>query len=237
MFILASVSSCRVTKHTQMPPEEMVYNIQAQGTDIEITFLKGKSFNHPLMAFWAEDERGNFLQTLYVSESIGKGVFKHGDSSTGRWLPGEIRRPAALPYWAHRRGIKAVDGLYIPESHNPVPDAYTGPTPKGDFILRTKLENTGTGKFIIYFEINQPWDWNDYWTNNKFPDDEEYKTSSQPALVYSVLIDPEDPQEVYMPEVAGHSHHSGATGELFPDISTITTALDITKELTVRIIK
>jgi len=33
----------------------------------------------------------------------------------------------------------------------------------------------------------------------------------------------------------GHSHYSGKTGELFPDLSTITTALQIADSIIVRI--
>ena len=141
IVIFSLLFSCRGTQVPDIPPDEYSYNNQATGAEIEITFIKGNSHNYPLMAIWAEDETGNFIQTLYVAESIGKGVFKRGDASTGQWLPGEIRRSAALPYWSHRRGIKASDGLYVPDPRNPVPDAYTGPTPPRNFIIRTKLDN------------------------------------------------------------------------------------------------
>jgi len=229
--------SCRGTKVDVLPFEEHIYNIGGTGPEIEISFLKGKAHNHPLMAIWVEDEDENFVQTLYVAESIGKGVFKRGDSSSGKWMPGEIRRPAALPYWSHRRGIEASDGLFIPEPENPVPDAYTGPTPSGNFIIKTRLENADITRFIIYFEINQSWDWNEYWTNNKFPDDAEYKTSCQPALVYSATIDTDNLLQEYVLKVAGRSHHSGQTGELFTDLSTMTTALEIAGEVKVKVRK
>ena len=236
LTIFSIILSCRATRIQDFPPEEFLYNADAPGPKFEITFISGKSHNHPLMAIWAEDEKGNFVQTLYVSESIGKGVFKRGDASTGRWLPGELRRPAALPYWSHRRGIGAEDGQFIPDPGDPVPDAYTGPTPKGDFIIRVRLDSTKMRKMTLYFEINQSWDWNEYWTNNKFPDDEEYKTSCQPALVYSAYLDLDSPDAEYEFTVIGHSHYSGKTGELFSDLSTITTALDMTKSITVRVI-
>ena len=90
------------------------------------------------MAIWVEDTSGKYIQDLYVAESIAKGVFRHGIGSEGKWKPGEIRRPAALPYWGHKRGIKADDGLYIPSAKNPLPDAYTGATPTESFhCLRT----------------------------------------------------------------------------------------------------
>jgi len=113
----------------------------------------------------------------------------------------------------------AEDDLYIPTPRNPIADAYTGPTPEQSFILHTRLDEERLDKFYVMFEINQTWDWNEYWTNNKYPDDEEYKTSCQPAVVYSVLIDLNDPQEEYEMRIIGRSHESGANGELYDDIN------------------
>jgi hypothetical protein len=216
-------------------PDLISSNPGGQGATLEIEMIRGEGHNHPLMAIWVEDESGRFMQTLYVAESIGKGVFQHGDASRGFWMPGEIQRPAALPYWSHKRGIKNETGLYLPTPTNPVADAYTGPTPGKSFILNTRLDEAGLTKFRVLFEINQTWDWNEYWTNNKFPEDEEYKTSCQPALVYSTSIDLDNPKEEYSMEIIGRSHHSGANGELFDDINTLTTALHIAEEIVVRV--
>ena len=150
-------------------------------------------------------------------------------------MPGEIPRPAAMPYWAHRRGIKGEDGLYIPSPKNPIPDAYTGATPPGNFDLTTRFDAKPPSRFTILFEINQTWDWNEYWTNKKYPEDDEYKTSCQPALVYAATIDTDNLQDSYELQVIGHSHYSGKTGELFTDLSTMTTALEIAGKLTVKI--
>ena len=123
----------------------------------------------------------------------------------------------------------------MPTKNNPIPDAFTGATPAGNYEIRTKLDKPPVESFRILFEINQSWDWNEYWTNNKFPDDKEYKSSCQPALVYLAEIDPQNPRELYDMNVIGHSHYSGKTGELFTDLSTITTALEIAKGITLRI--
>jgi hypothetical protein len=218
-------------------PEQITSNPGGKGPMLEIEMTRGEGHNHPLMAIWVEAESGEFLQTLFVAQSIGKGVFAHGDASKGFWMPGEIRRPAALPYWSHRRGIRAPDGLYLPTPDEPIPDAYTGPTPGRSFILQTRLDEPGIRKFNVLFELNQTWDWNEYWTNNKFPDDAEYKTSCQPALVYSVTIDLDTPVEEYPMEVIGRSHHSGASGELYHDLETMTTALHIAEKIVVRVVE
>jgi len=218
-------------------PEQFSYNPAGSGPVLEIEMTRGKGHNHPLMAIWAETPDGKFIQTLYVAESIGKGVFQHGDASRGFWMPGEIQRPAALPYWSHKRGIKNKQGYYLPTPENPVPDAYTGPTPGQSFIMQTRLDEPGPKRFNVLFEINQTWDWNEIWTNNKYPEDEEYKTSCQPAIVYMASIDLENPDEKYEMKIIGRSHYSGANGELYSDLETLTTALHIAEDIVVRIVR
>jgi hypothetical protein len=234
---LATLSCSGSRIPVEEAPGHITTNPSGLGPRLEIEMTRGESHNHPLMAIWVEDESGKFIQTLYVAESIGKGTFQHGDASRGFWMPGEIRRPAALPRWSHRRGIQAGDGLYLPTPDDPVADAYTGPTPGSSFILHTRLDDPGLKKFKVLFELNQTWDWNEYWTNNKFPEDEEYKTSCQPALVYAVTIDLENPEDSYEMEIIGRSHHSGANGELYDDLHTMTTALQIARHIEVRVIE
>jgi hypothetical protein len=210
-------------------------NINGKGVSFEVEFTKGESHNHPLMAIWLEDKDGNYIETVYVAQSIGKGTFQHAAKSNGEWQEGPVRRPAALPYWGHKRGIMADDGYYIPTPDNPVPDAITGPTPPGNFVLESKTSVIVPAEFKILLEINQSWDWNEYWTNNKYPEDINYKTSSQPALVYEADIDLNTTVKEYQMAPIGHSHYSGLDGSLDPDLSTITTALNIVSSIKVKI--
>lgn len=234
MVLMPSCFMFPAPKTDDEPPFYFETNSDGKGQVIEIGFVKGTAHYFPLMAIWMEDTLGNFVQTLYVAESIAIGVFGHGDASTGKWMPGEIRRPAALPYWGHRRGIQAEDGLYLPSPENPLPDAYTGATPPGSFVLRTRADEPLEKPFHLFFEVNQSWDWNRYWTNNRYPGDMDYHSSAQPALVYKTMIDPNDPRDEYIMEPEGRSHQSGATGELFDDLYTLTTALNIAERITVK---
>lgn len=211
------------------------YGVKNTGTELVIHFERGKEHNHPLFAIWLADENGNFIQTLYVSESIGKGTFKRATRNSGRWLEGEIQRPAALPYWSHQYGVLNAYGNFLPTPQNPVADAYTGATPKTSFVMKVRTEEALKGKYKIMFEINQSWDWNEYWYNDKFPDDREYKTSSQPALVYSVDIDTANKNAEYVLKPIGHSHYSGKDGSLNTDLTTLTTALKIANKISVHI--
>jgi len=240
LFILIAILALSCS-NTRVPvnesPDHFSSNPMGSGPALEIEMIRGEGHNHPLMAIWVETMEGQFVQTLYVAESIAKGMFQHGDATRGFWMPGEIQRPAALPYWSHKRGIKNEQGLYLPTPTNPVPDAYTGATPAQSFILHTKLDEPGLQKFKLLFEINQTWDWNEFWTNNKFPEDEEYKSSCQPAVVYSATIDLENPQQEYPMIIIGRSHHSGANGELFTDLETLSTSLHIAETITARILE
>ncbi len=213
-----------------------IYGKATNNSVLCVQFDKGKSHNYPIMVFWLADEHGKYLQTLYVAESIGKGVFKRADRSTGKWMAGEIQRPAALPYWFHQRGILNEKGTYAPTPTKPVADAYTGATPTGSFIMHLITDQKLTGRYKVFMEINQSWDWNEFWHNNKFPDDREYKTSSQPALVYEAIIDASNTGNRVTFKAIGHSHHSGKDGSLNTDLSTITTALRIVGNCTVTIL-
>jgi len=237
IFLTTSCLSSQLKKEKKADfnPVILETKIEGQGFGIDLEFHQGPEFYYPLFAIWIEDMDGNYIQTLYVAQSIAKGVFVYGQVKDNRWQRESKRRPAALPYWGHKYGFKAEDGLYLPTPENPVADAYTGATPTTDFILKSKSDNELPQKFKILFEINQSWDWNEYWTNTKYLDDEDYKTSAQPALVYAADIDLSTNQKEYLLKPIGHSHYSGKTGELFTDLNTLTTALEIVDKIVLRI--
>lgn len=237
--ILLNCRNLNTSSEAMDAPEMIDLN---HGKDAPLAFVvdfeSGNSFNHPLMAIWAEDVNGKYLETFFVSQSIGKGVFNKVVGGGDKWLPGPVRRPAALPYWAHKRGVKESDGLYIPTPQTAIPDAIAGATPKNNFrLVATPTISNFPRIFHLLFEINQSWDWNNYWTNDRFLDEPEYKTSSQPSVVYSAVVDMDKATVIYHLNPIGHGHYSGKTGELFTDLSTLTTALEIVKKITVTVKK
>lgn len=235
-FLLVLMSVGLVAQKRILPLESFKYGANNNGTVIKLQFDKGKEHNHPLFAIWLADDKGRFIQTLYVSKSIGTGVFEHGKRQQGHWLSGELQRPAALPYWTHQRGILNEYGTYLPTPEHPELDAYTGATPQQSFVMYLKTEKPLQGKYKVMLEVNQSWDWNEFWYNNKYPDDKEYKTSSQPAVVYEAEIDTANPAAIVEMKAIGHSHYAGRDGSLSPDLSTLTTALSIAKSITVSLV-
>jgi hypothetical protein len=211
-------------------------NTSGTGPAIEVKFYGGSSLYYPLMAVWLEDEKGGYIQTMFVPKTIATGIFRYGSDASGKWVEAPKRAPQTLPYWSHKRGIKASDGLYMPEPENPVPDAYSGATPVTSFTLTARADGPLPEKFRVMFEINQNWDWNKYWTNDKFPGDKNYLNSAQPAVVYESIVDQKELQDRYIMKPIGHSHPAGQTGELFTDLSTLTTALQIADSIVVKIV-
>ncbi|MCX7986094.1 MAG: hypothetical protein N2662_04060 [Bacteroidales bacterium] len=215
--------------------QQYLLNQAGEGQQLKITVEKGKEYGHPVIAIWLTTPDGKYLQTLYVSETVGKGVYPHGKAHEGKWLPGEKRNPATLPYWAYSRGVIAPDSLYLPTSDYPILDAYTGATPAGSFIIQTRLDTVLTGKATLLFEINKPFDFNDFWHNTLFPDNQAYKSSGQPSVVYAVTIDMSNPDNPYFLNPIGHGDPAGKSGKLYTDLSTLTSALKIISKIKVEI--
>jgi hypothetical protein len=215
---------------------EITLNSDGKGQSIKITVEKGEKYLHPILAIWLTTIDGKYVQTLYVSKSIAKGIYEYGKADEGKWFPGERRRPAAIPYWAFSRGIKEEDGLYIPTPKNPIADAYTGATPLNNFIINTKTDRYIKGKHKLLFEINQPFDFNDYWYNNLYPEDSPYRTSGQPSVIYSVEIDFDNLEKEYYLNPIGHGHPTGENGKLFTNLSTLTTSMKIIKSIKVEVL-
>ena len=214
---------------------EITTNTEAKGVPVEVVFKKGVEHYYPLMAVWVEDTTGHYIHPLYVAESIAKGEFRHAKYQNGEWKSGKKLISAALPYWSHRQTDVPKDSVLMPTPEHPIADAYTGATPTDDFVLKTVIEPGAGEVFNILFEINQAWDWNEYWYNSKYPGNKEYQKSAQPALVYQVTIDTKNKKKKYKMKPLGHSHPYGANGKLYENISTLTTALEIAERIVIKL--
>ena len=238
IVLLIVLTSCAsIQKLEEMPVPQLEKNQEGKGLSFEIDFLKGKAHNHPSFAFWIEDLDGNYIQTLFVTQFVATGMYAHGQLEPGKWknVEGPAERPASLPYWLHKRNIKNKKGTLLPTPDEPVPDAYTAATPKADFVLKTKADGQLPMKFCLLMEINQPWDSNSFWNNAKYPGNWDYRASLQPALVYAATIDLSGREKEYLLNPIGHSHWSGENGKLYTDITSITTAKEIVKQVVVKL--
>lgn len=244
-FLLISILAttvlvgCRNTQMTDNQPEVIQTNRNSEGVALSLHFYSGPAHNHPTFSVWVEDAEGNFIETLFVTAYVATGIYGHADLGDGRWdnKPGEANRPATLPYWLHKKGTIGESNQIIPSPKNPMPDAISGATPSSDFVLQTVATRPLPEKFRVMMEINQTWDWNEHWHNDLHPGNDAYRSSCQPALVYTVLVDKNESGKEFFLNPVGHSHYDGSNGELFTDITSLTTAKEIIHKVSVKIEK
>ncbi|MDA3818133.1 MAG: hypothetical protein PF486_12200 [Prolixibacteraceae bacterium] len=237
IIMLLMTGACLNRKVAPIEPERLVSNSGKDGTELVVSFYGGTEHNHPTFAIWVEDLQGNYIETLFVTEYVATGIYGYADLGDGTWdnKPGKAQRPATLPYWLHKKGLMDDNGQILPTPDYPIADAISGATPSDDFVLKAIATNELPDKFRMLMEVNQTWDWNEYWHNSLYPDNADYKSSCQPALVYAVTVDKSDPGKEYYLNPIGHSHYDGSNGELFTDITTLTTAKNIVHKVLVKI--
>lgn len=237
--------------------------VQAKGLSFELMLRKGPHFLWPQYAFWLETRDGKFIQPLYVTQKLAgngfankvtkkdpKKVFKDNPYTSGEdenslfsyeWDPAskdDRMRPESLPVFLHAMGIQSSAGEFFPESATPELDAYAGATLTDNFILTSQALSELPREFKLRFEINESFDFNEYYSSDRFPDDPIYSGSgysAQPSVVYEVLIDQNNLQSIYAMHLVGHGHHSGRDGNVYPNLDQLTTAKDIVGKIIVDI--
>ena len=216
--------------------------LEYRQNDLKITVEKGDSWMHdfplfmginkknaPQIAIWTEDMAGNYLSTIYVTHK----------TATQSWqAAGKNRRKESLPHWCYSRGVQYEDGLYIPTKKSPLTDGISGATPKGSFDVKLKpLEQTN--RFILKIEINHSTDFNDSFPKSAEEKDANYsggkEGSGQPAVIYAAEVDLISGKKEFNATLIGHSSPDGSDGNIYTDVSTLTTALNIVKKITITI--
>jgi hypothetical protein len=224
----------------------IVTRAKEQGRSITLHIEAGKHWEHqfeagsisitttPQIAVWIEDLEGNYVDTLYVTRR----------TATQKWRgkagpyeeKGNIRRKAALPYWAHSRGIQYDDGLYLPTKKNPLPDTVTSASPKSSFQLSSSVSED-LDSFVLLVELNNSTDFNDFYTREAVPGNPYFSGGSfgsgQPALVYQTVVHTYEGSNSYELKLAGHSSPYGEDGQLYRDVSKISTAKQIAERIIV----
>lgn len=192
-------------------------------------FLGIKKENPPQIAVWVEDMGGHYQSTIYVTHKI----------ATQSWLAAKgNRRKEALPHWCHKRGVKYSDGLYLPTKKEPIVDGISSATPKSGFDIKF-MPLRELKRFIVKIEINHSTDFNLNWPKSAREGEVNYsggkEGSGQPAVVYAANIDLTSEQRIFVAELIGHSSPDGSNGCIYPDTSTLTSALKIVKRITVEV--
>jgi hypothetical protein len=156
-------------------------------------------------------------------------------------------RPESLPVFLHQVGSKVPDNIFSSVDKTAAEnssiktstiDGYAGATMLDNFLLSSQANKTLPEKFRVRFEINQAFDFNNYYSSDRFPDDLIYSGngySAQPSVIYEAIIDTKSSQQYYPMTLIGHGHHSGADGKIYFDIENLTTAKEIIDRIIVEI--
>lgn len=216
--------------------------IEYQQNDLKVSIEQGDAYLHdfplfmgikkknpPQIAIWIEDLQGNYVSTIYATHKI----------ATAKWQSaGGNRRKESLPHWCYSRGVQYDDGLYLPSKEKPLTDGISGATPTKSFDI--KIKPSGQLKqFTVKIEINHSTDFNDNYPKSAKEGDANYSGgdmgSGQPAVVYAAKVDLMADETTFKAELIGHSSPDGTNGDVQPDISSPTTALNIVRQITINI--
>jgi len=226
----------------------------ATGQTVTIELKKGPYFLWPQYAIWLETLDGQFVQPLYVTRAIGTNNFVNkvtkkdpsqvftshlmiGPNAQARTaLKGgedpETKntrmRPESLPVFLHQLGLKADNGYFVPTDDSLAIDGFSGATMTENFIYHAQLPSKLKGKYRVLMELNHSFDFNEYYSSDRFPDDKIYSGdgfTAQPSVIYQAVIDFEQPEQISKMTLIGRGHHSGKDGKIYKDTSNLTTAL------------
>ncbi|NTS78021.1 DUF4405 domain-containing protein [Catenovulum sp. SM1970] len=230
--------------------------VTQQGQKISIDMKKGPYFSFPQYAIWLETLEGEFVQPLYVTSKLAqndfyfKASYKNKENAISdnlmfsenhnindyvnfeesRETASQRLRPESLPVFLHKLGKQSKDGLYVPTKGDLIADAYTGATMLENFLLNSKSEQALSGQYRVRFEINQSFDFNHYYSSDRFPEDDIYSGdgfTAQPSVVYEAIVDFDSTQTYFAMQLIGRGHHSGRNGDIYTDMENLTTAKEM----------
>lgn len=228
VVVVSAFSSGCVMNQLNQTHETIQLKQTAAGLPISVDIVKGGHWSSrtqagpmvfnvlPQIVIWAEDQEGRLVDTLYITGADYK-KFNHG----GKGSKGAAFWPECFPVWASR--LKAA-GRTLPSKENPYTDAVTSATPMSSFTLKTSLPPAQPA--VIYLEVNQSGD------NNAAYNDKNNGWAGQPSLIYKADIGQMQAGSACKMTLAGHGGRIQDTPDIYPDVSSLDTALDQIKEIT-----
>jgi hypothetical protein len=160
----------------------------------------------PQLAAWVEDESGNYISTILVTNRSGR--------QNWRAAPRE-GRPESLPVWTHR--IESAPAVTV--------DTVSSATPRGHVRadINTNLLVSGN-TYNVYLEINHSYAYNDTWT------EENSGINGQPSLIYHAQFVAGQRETVALVPI-GYGSVDGSHGNISYSLENLTTALTIARSV------
>ncbi|MBO4386560.1 MAG: DUF2271 domain-containing protein [Treponema sp.] len=176
-----------------------------------------KQKSDPQFAVWLEDENGNFIRTLYVTQRASKKNWRFGPKEG---------RPESLPVWYHKSKNESAKTKNSPQKKSGEAniDAVTSATPKGGVIFKADI---GSANCKIFAEFNTSFDYNDTYTKKNSG------VNGQPSVVYMADIPSNFTESEIRLKLTGTGSPDGSDGKIHPLSPLLTTAVKIVKAVTV----
>ncbi len=197
-----------------------------------IDFIFRPENNWTQFAIWMEDENGEYVGTVYITNFIGRRGGGNRTSDPDIDTPSG-NRLSALPIWIHKRGVIdttfGMENYYPPaETQSSYPDdidAVSGATPNQSIQTKTwQLSGLPYGEYNCWIEVNRSYDFNQY-HNYSF-----YR--GQPSLVWNTTIGVVDSADSNMVlDYIGYGSPDGSDGNINQPDLTITTAANLLRDL------
>jgi len=171
------------------------------------------------MAIWLVNEQGVFVDTVYVTRKVAKkGLGNRGGEIDDKWGGSRL---SVLPVWAHKRGFDYGGGNFYPKKSRPLADAISSATPKaGEFVwFWQPKENLKPGKYYYYIEVNKSFDDNEHHNYSWY--------RGQPSVIWQGILLVGNQISESKAKIIGHGHVAGSDGDINPDLSTLTTAIEL----------
>jgi len=177
------------------------------------------------IAIWLSDEKGVFVDTVYVTRYIAKkGLGNRRGGLDDKWGGPRL---STLPVWAHSRGVDYGNGNFYPPKSKPLPDAITSATPKaGKFLWEWKPKKAlESSNYFYYIEVNKSFDKNEHHNYSWY--------RCQPSVVWRGIITVGNQISKSEAKIIGHGHVAGEDGSINTDLSKLTTALHLIEKVEV----
>ncbi len=225
-------STQQLKAQNEIPPVEKIEsNPGGQGLLMTLKLEKGSAYNHPLIVVWLETEDGEYVETLFVTETIGKEMYKQANISSEKGKEESADLLAALPYWIHQCENNNSNGLLVSNQNNLSAEDIVRPTPCGSFDLSFHLSNCPAGNCRILIELNQIY-YKDKYQYGHHSGEPEPLTSAQPSIIYEAVVDPHIlPDSISMKPI-GLGDKTGKTRILQTNPKTTTPSKQIASKIT-----
>jgi hypothetical protein len=172
----------------------------------------------PQLAIWLVNEAEGSIRTVRVTHR----------TAAGDWA-GKVECSVALPYWVSFYNRQT--GTHGPPTwDHPAVDAVTCATPRAE--LAADVHVPRGSKWTYFIEVNVSGDFNAAFPRMSDAGETDRYGNGQPSLVYRGRIDAVD-GAVDHPQLIGHTHQHLPLDEIDEDLTGITTAKDLLREITV----